>query len=233
MVSIRQSFAKLGQLAKVCWLCQQPLRLTDVGGFCDYCRADLPRLPPRCQKWRYGHRGPVFGDAWYAACAWHPLSQNLIRQLKFQGRPELAYDLAPLLAAQLTKCYQLSGRPWPDLIMPMPMTRKRWQLRGYNQAALLAKQVGQILTIPVAYGGLRRLHDRGQQHRSNRALRWQNMQQVFHCTRTLKQQRIALLDDVLTTGASVSAAAQVIQHRGATTVDAWVFALTEANTQSD
>jgi len=232
MVALKDWFAKLP--IGCCWLCQQSLMVGEHGGFCQPCWRDLPRLPPSCLRWRCQQPDRAMGRHWFAALSWQPEVAQLVHQFKFHGATELAALLAPLLAAQLQHCYRLRSHQWPDLLVAMPITRKRWFTRGYNQAALLAQQLQPLVQIPFAPGLLRRLPQLGQQqHRSAAGERWLNMAHSMHCTRSVDGLTIALVDDVLTTGASVSAAADALMRRGAKAVDAWTLAFTEPHQPRD
>lgn len=225
MVTFPSVFAKLQ--AGCCWLCLMPLKPTEHNGFCRACFTDLPRLPPACLYWRGNRQAQAYGRHWFAALAWQPESRQLVQRYKFQRSPELVRWLAPLLTAHLLACYQKYQLPWPDLIVAMPMTRKRWQRRGYNQAGLLAHALGKQLQLPYAAGLLRRLRDEAKQHKLGRQQRWQSMQNAMHCTRDVRGLTVAVVDDVLTSGASITAAAAALQRRGAKAVDAWTLCYTE------
>ena len=225
MVTMEGAFAKLS--GGCCWCCLMPLFASEQHGFCRACFRDLPRLPPSCLHWRGASRALPHTRYWFAALAWRSMSRQLVYSYKFQRRPELARWLAPLLSAQVMACYQKYHAPWPDVVVAMPMTRRRWRKRGFNQAGLLAEQVAKQVQLPYAVGLLRRLRDEEQQHQLNRQQRWQSMQQAFHCTRDMKGLRVALVDDVLTSGASVTAAAAAMRRRGARAVDVWTLCYTE------
>ncbi|RUO63024.1 ComF family protein [Pseudidiomarina insulisalsae] len=225
MVPLEQMFAKLP--GGCCWLCLLPLKATEASGFCRACFADLPRLPPRCLHWRGSIQAQRHGRYWFAALAWQRDSRQLVTCLKFQRSPELVRWLAPLLSAQVMACYQSYGVALPDCVVAMPMTAKRWRQRGYNQASLLAKAVAEQLQRPYAPGLLRRLTDEQRQHKLSRRQRWQSMENAMHCTRSVGGLTVAVVDDVLTSGASVTAAAAALQRRGAKAVDAWTLCYTE------
>jgi len=209
-----------------CWLCNQSLTGRTGGGLCLVCLYDLPRLPPSCLKWRCQQPERAQGRYWYAAMSWQADTRSLVHRFKFRSCPELAHVLAPLMVAQVLHCYQ--DKPRPDAIMAMPMSYSRWVKRGYNQAGLLARAVAEQLQLPIISGGLRRLYDTGtQQHHSSASQRWDSMQRSLDCTGNMAGLTIAVVDDVLTTGASISAAAAAIEQRGAKAVDAWTFAFAE------
>ncbi|WP_404409047.1 ComF family protein [Pseudidiomarina marina] len=211
-----------------CWLCDQSLRIAETSGLCQVCLHDLPRLPPACLRWRCQRPELALGRYWFAAFRWQPDIQHLVHRFKFQRCPELAGILAPFLAAQVQHCYREQPDAWPDMLVAMPMTYKRWCQRGYNQAGLLTHQVAPLLQLPVATGLLRRIRDDdGAQHQAGAAQRWQNMYRSMHCSRDVSGLKLAIIDDVLTTGASMSAAADALMRRGAKVVDAWALAYAE------
>lgn len=226
MLAVWKTLAKLPW--GYCWICRQPMAVGDHGGFCSVCLRDLPRLPPGCLRWRCLRPELALGRHWFAALSWQPEVQQLVHRFKFRSSPELARLLAPLLAAQVRHCYRDRAAAWPDLIVAMPLTYKRWCERGYNQAGLLGQELQPLLQIPFAPGLLRRLYDdKTAQHQSSVTERWTNMLSSMHCTRDVTGLTVAVVDDVLTTGASVSAAAQALLKRGAKAVDAWTLAYTE------
>lgn len=226
MVALIDWLAKLP--VGCCWVCQQRLAIGEHGGFCQPCLRDLPRLPPSCLRWRCQQADLAVGRHWFAALSWQPEVAALVHRFKFHGASELAPILAPLLAAQIQHCYRQRPQQWPDLLVAMPISHSRWFKRGYNQAALLARQLQPLLQLPFAPGLLRRLPQQAkQQHRSAASERWHNMANSMHCTRAVDGLTIALVDDVLTTGASVSAAAEALLRRGAKAVDAWTLAYSE------
>lgn len=225
MVTFPSFFAKLP--VGCCWLCLAPLCAFERNGFCRACFVDLPRLPPSCLRWRAQESAQGYGRHWFAALSWQAQSRQLVQHFKFRRSPELVRWLAPLMSAHLLACYRQQSVAWPDIIVAMPMTRKRWRKRGYNQAGLLAREVAKHLQIPYSVGLLRRLRDEEEQHKLGRNQRWQSMQNALHCTRDVNGLTVAVVDDVLTTGASVTAAAAALQRRGAKAVDAWTLCYSE------
>jgi ComF family protein len=112
----------------------------------------------------------------------------------------------------------------PDVIIPMPLAKKRLATRGFNQSALLARGIGRRLHIKVESHGLLRVRETPPQAGLNRAARLENMKGAFDCAQNLAGLRIALVDDVMTTGATMSDAARALKKQGAATVDAWAIA---------
>ena len=127
--------------------------------------------------------------------------------------------LAPVLA-QLMKDY-LVAHPLPaEVLVPVPLHRRRLRHRGYNQASLLARELGRLSLMPVVEGSLVRLRDAPAQTRSITAEeRRSNVAQAFFCRdQELADKRVLLIDDVCTSGATLDACAAAVKAAGATSV---------------
>lgn len=209
-----------------CWSCLLPLQATEVD-FCTDCLAQLPRLPPvniralattpeRVEVCRY----------WFCGFYWHGVIAGLIADFKFKQQPVIAKRLAPLLAAHVIRCYQNADQPLPDVLVAMPQSARGWRRRGYNQAALLAQATAHYLQIEYRLGVIRKLAGSAEQHKLSAQQRWQNLKFGFYCRESMQGKRVAIIDDVLTTGASVSGVAIALRKRGALSVDAWAVAFT-------
>ena len=114
----------------------------------------------------------------------------------------------------------------PDLIVPMPLHPNRLKARGFNQAAEIARHAAKALGLAWRSDALIRLHDTAPQAGLRREERWANLRGAFACPEPLQGARILLIDDVLTTGASLSACAEVLRHAGASHIDVAVLART-------
>lgn len=150
----------------------------------------------------------------------------MLQGFKFRQQPELAKVLAPLLAMQVIRAYQRLHQPLPQQLVAMPQSKARWLQRGYNQAALLCDQLYELLPLAYQVGLMRRLGKHAEQHKLQAAERWEHAQRTMYCTAPLAGQSIALVDDIVTTGASMTAAAQALKRRGAGVVDGWALAYT-------
>ncbi len=164
-------------------------------------------------------RKPVF-DNTIAAFLYQGALTQLIPAAKFGKR----WTLLPALADLLLQKVEASKRP--DCLVPLPLHAQRLKERGFNQALELAMPLARQLKIPLNNDLLLRTKDTEHQARLSEKARHQNMRGAFSVTRRLDGIHIALIDDVLTTGASLDAAAQALKQAGAKQVDAWVLART-------
>jgi ComF family protein len=209
-----------------CFLCRGAAR--DV--LCEPCDADLPRLDaalcPRCAL--ASPAGAVCGrcltrpppyDATVAALAYRFPADVLVQALKFRG--ELA--LAPLLARLIGGRASAVG---VDLLMPVPLSRQRLRARGYNQALEIARHVAAATGLRLAPQACRRVRDTSAQMELPLAEREANVRGAFECPRLLGGATIAVVDDVMTTGATLGEVAAALKRAGAARVLNWVVART-------
>lgn len=145
---------------------------------------------------------------------------GLVTTFKFHDRPELAVLLAARLRAAVRDA------PRPDLVVPVPLAPRRLAERGYNQAWELARRLGP----PARADLLLRPVETAHQSALDRARRLANLRAAFVVDArrrdALAGRRVALVDDVFTTGATARAAAAVLRQAGAAAVDVWVVART-------
>jgi ComF family protein len=148
-----------------------------------------------------------------------------ISQLKYQANYVVAQVLAAILADQAT-----GARPhldWPDLLLPVPSTRLRLLRRGHNPAARIAAGLGRRLHLPVNFRAVRRGRQTSQVGLT-RADREDNLTDAFVVPDAYRAARIAIVDDVMTTGATARALASALLDAGAGAVQVWVAARTPA-----
>lgn len=217
-------------LPQSCVLCGMR---AEGGLLCGGCAGDLPTLPePRCPQCALpsadgglcGHclkRPPRF-DRTRAALAYDFPLDALVQAFKYQHRLELA-DLFSTLMAE-----QAAGHPLPDLLLPMPLHAERLAERGYNQAAEVARRLS--LRLGVAWDGnaCHRTRATASQAGLDLKARQRNLRGAFECGRDLSGRRVALVDDVMTSGSSLDELASVVKRAGAAEVEAWVVGRTLA-----
>jgi ComF family protein len=144
------------------------------------------------------------------------------------------YTRQQSLTALLAQLWIDAAPPVPtvDLLVPVPLHwRKLWQ-RGFNQATLLATALqqrdAQFADCPIAVKGVRRLRPGAPQSRSGAEQRQRNLRAAFTVDRPCDNLRVAIIDDVVTTGATASALAGALRAQGAARVDVWSLARTPA-----
>lgn len=103
----------------------------------------------------------------------------------------------------------------PDVIIPVPLHRRKLRMRGFNQSGILAEKLGIFLDIPVSEGTLRKIRGTRSQKKLDAAQRRKNLRQAFRAERRLDGLTVLLVDDVYTTGSTVEAAAACLKEAGA------------------
>jgi ComF family protein len=224
--------ARWAQLASQCQVCQswpaQPLCEACISRFaqpqprCNTCALPLPAGLTQCGACL---KNPPPLDACLAALPYAFPWSSLIARFKFRDDPALAHSFAALLHATPWVDPALEAASW---VLPMPLSGQRLRERGYNQALLLARA---LQTHKTRADLLLRIKDTPAQHTLERAQRLHGQKDSFAVEPLLAQQiqgaRLILLDDVMTTGATLHAAARVLRAAGAAHVSALVLARTE------
>ncbi len=150
--------------------------------------------------------------------------QRLQHALKYQNRPKLGRSLGKFVAREMNR---VLDPPLYDAAFPVPLARRRQLERGYNQSRLLALgMVDELRRVPPVANELVRTRSTQSQTNLSRANRWKNVSGAFGLVEPsdLSGQRVLLVDDVLTTGATLTAAAAPLRKAGAL-VDLAVFAV--------
>jgi ComF family protein len=216
-----------GLLAQDCLLCQAP---SGTRLLCEACTRELPAIGPACPRCAAtGNAGAECGaciaepphfDASRAAfvCA-HPVDA-LIQSLKYGG--QLA--LAALFAQELHQ--RLGDTGSVELILPLPLHPARLAARGFNQAAEIARVLARLTGIHMDARLARRVRDTAPQTGLPWRERASNVRSAFACDADLGGLRIAVVDDVMTTGATLNEFARALKRSGAARVENWVVART-------
>jgi ComF family protein len=139
--------------------------------------------------------------------------QQLIHQLKYRSQTALGFKMGTMLAERLVVSAAYDDA---DLIIPVPLHFKKERKRGYNQSKVIADGMAEVLHIPVSTSHLIRRLNTGTQTKKNRYNRFENMKAVFHTTipEELAGKHVILVDDVITTGATLEACGQVLLDCG-------------------
>jgi competence protein ComFC len=199
---------------------------------CTSCRRSLPRIvPPVCTRCgRPYSGGRICPDCveWQASIdgirspfRFEATVRQAVHRFKYDNLRALAKPLAELLSDYL-ESYPIPG----EVLVPVPLHRKRLRERGYNQSGLLARELGRIMSLPVITDYLvRERHSPPQARTSTVEERRSNVLDVFTCRdNRLRGKQVLLIDDVSTSGATLDACAATVKQSGATSVRALVLA---------
>ncbi|MCX7660626.1 MULTISPECIES: ComF family protein [Caldimonas] len=210
------------QEARICGDCLQ--RFAPARWRCQSCALPAPEGQARCG--RCVTHPPAFERAvaaWDHVYPW----QELVERFKFHD----ALDLADALAQQLHAALRRQEPPVQvDCIVPVPLAPARLAERGYNQAWELARRLGVLLGCPARSDLLQRQRETPSQVGLDLSQRLRNLRGAFAVPiprrAALQGLRVAVVDDVMTTGATMSAVAQALRAAGARSVQAWVLTRT-------
>lgn len=218
-------------LPQDCFLCGLPAR---GGALCAPCRDDLPRAQggrcPVCalpaaggQRCGACLRAPPAFDATRAAFEYGFPVDVLVQALKYRGRLAVARVLGEALAGLAAAD---DGWQGADCVVPLPLHRRRLAERGFNQAVEIARPLARALRRPLLLDGVSRVRDTAAQEALDRAARRRNLRRAFACTTRVEGLSLIVVDDVMTTGASLDAFARCLKAAGARRVENWVVART-------
>jgi ComF family protein len=218
-------------------------RRWDGQRICDACAARFCPTLPRCSRCALSlpsaHAAcgdcagqlPSFQATVCVADYGFPLDR-LVAAFKFNGRSELASALAQRLTQAVRDALRDGRVNLPHLVLPVPLHTARLAERGYNQAWELARRCGNALGLPARADLLQRAVPTAHQAELTRSQRLDNLRAAFlvgHDAHALVAgRRIALVDDVMTTGATAEQCTQALLRSGAAEVQVWVLARTPA-----
>lgn len=198
---------------------------------CAPCHKDLPGLSsascPQCalpslNGHACGHclRSPPAFDRTYAPFSYEYPVDAMLQRYKYQHKLNMTAYFADAIASTVTPGQQ------PDLLIPMPLHPLRLRERGYNQSLEIARHLGKCFSIPLDFSSCQRTTLTPPQASLPLKARVKNMKRAFDCKRRFDGLRIALIDDVMTTGASLNELAKTLKAAGAAHVECWVVART-------
>jgi len=206
----------------LCVACEQELPWNEE--HCLRCALPLAMAGLTCAQ--CSRRPPAFDQV---IAPWHfgfPLD-TLISRFKHNSQWPLGRLMAEILSLNLSHRFQ-EGLPKPDLLLPVPLARRRLRKRGFNQAGMLGRWLSKALVIECNERLLLRTRETpAQQHLDARARR-RNLHQAFALAgeASLEGKHVAVVDDVLTTGATAQATAQLLRQAGARRIDVYCLART-------
>ena len=211
-----------------CALCLQP----NDNGFCQRCQPLLPWIDIPCERCGQPVGTPsICGECQKKAIRHHrsvipfryedPIA-SFIHQFKYQDRLSHGSALADMLAMQVMG----SDRPLPDALIPVPLHLQRLRSRGFNQAALIAYRLGRQLTIPVDLSLVTRIKATDSQTHLDPMARRRNLRDAFRVNASGKYNSVAIIDDVVTTGATVDAMCTELRSHQHHYIEVWAIAKT-------
>ena len=211
-----------------CVLCGGP---AGARALCTACRDDLPwHRAPHCPQCAL----PTPAGTVCGACLKHPPAftatraalvyawplDRLVPRLKYHGQLAAVPVLADCLAESVRNA------TLPDRVVPMPLHPARIRARGFNHATAIALELGKRLQLRVDTAACRRVRDTAPQMALKVEDRRRNVRGAFACNADLEGLRIAIVDDVMTTGTSLDELAKTLIAAGAASVENWVVART-------
>lgn len=188
--------------------------------FCAACDRIGSYLCPRHLNdlcWNY--HPPLEGWIW-SAVEYRDSAQAIVKQVKYSFYYRYSLLIAQLIILRFS---DFASRHQIDLIVPVPLHRRRRHWRGFNQAELVAKQLGKYWNLPVEAGALTKLRHTKSQASQNREQR-QAIEHQFRAAAPLSGKKVLLIDDVVTTGSTLLSCRAALEEAGATNVLGLTFA---------
>jgi len=219
LTSIRQKLQELWSdflslfFPTCCYSCGNDL-FKNENSICTHCQYHLPKT-----NFHLNNDNPVAKIFWgrtnlVAAAAYYFFQkggrvQHLIHQLKYKGAKQLAFDIGKLYGHELTDSVHFKDI---ELIVPVPLHKKRLRKRGYNQSACFAQGLSETMHTAMGTNILFRTLSSDTQTKKSRFTRWKNVENIFYTKneQLLFHKHVLLVDDVVTTGATLEACAQAL-----------------------
>lgn len=197
---------------ELCIACGSALQ-EDEKYVCLACRFALPRTHFHKHKDNpaervFWGRVPLHSAASFLLFTKQSRVQQLMHHIKYKGIKEAAALLGEWYGSELAGHERFQA----DYILPVPLHAARLRERGFNQSEWFAMGLSRSMNIPVDTQGLKRIHKSESQTRKGRFKRWENVKDIFSCAENYftDGQHLLLVDDVITTGATLEACAQTI-----------------------
>ena len=199
----KNCLANLIQPRHRCRICLAPIE-RQAGNICIHCSAGVPF------------------DQVVALARYTPPLSDLICRLKYRNHIHLAKVLGTLLANHIKK----HQRTLPELLIAVPLHKQRIQQRGFNQAVEIARTVSAELNLKTDFRCIEKSKSTPLQTTLNSHQRRNNLKDAFRLKHSVCTKSVALLDDVMTTGATASEIASLLKKAGVRRVEVWVLART-------
>jgi ComF family protein len=229
--------AKYSYFFSACNLCGS--RNTSEPLICSACKTDL--LAPLCISKCESCKLPLLGgtdqthcpecrinppqyDECHVVTTYEFPASNLVHRLKYQNKPFMARLIGQLLAQVRRRC----DYPLPELICCVPIHPNKLREKKYNHAGEIARMTAKELALPFNSGLLAKTQQTEPQSKLSRAERLKNLENSFMVNpeTNLKGMHVAVVDDVMTTGATLDLISGILKARGVSRVEVWAFART-------
>ncbi|UDN35891.1 DNA utilization protein GntX [Proteus sp. NMG38-2] len=225
-------------IAGYCWLCRQPL-IYDTKGICSSCIRHLPKQQNRCPCCLYPshHSMMLCGRCLQSPPLWkqmltvtdyQPPLNKLLHLYKYQPRPQIALCLARLFLLRWFSHRRENLVQKPDRIISVPSHRHRRWSRSFEQVEAIAKPLARWLNCAYQPNTLIRTRATLMQTHLNAKQRQQNLKHAFVLNNTVSVsgKNLALIDDVITTGATLNSIVPLLFRAGARSVEVWAICRT-------
>ena len=205
-------------------VCSDCLNILPVANAqCSLCSLPMPdscsELCAQCLQ-----HPPVFDQCLTAYIYDYPVN-HIIQHIKYSRRLELIPPLVTPLIDVLFDHYQ--AQSWPEAIVPVPLHEKKLRSRGFNQALLIAKRIRKAIPSCIKISHcIKKKHETVAQQGLSAQKRRKNIKNAFTLCQEPNYQHVAIVDDVMTTGATVSEIGKVLKRKGVKQVDIWCLART-------
>lgn len=206
---------------KLCSTCAQELA-PRLGGYCPRCglvfgvQTDPAHLCSTCR---------VTPPPWHTI-GFHNAHEGRLRELIMRFKFGLRLDVCGILQQFLYEAYERMQIPKPDMVVPVPLHTKRLLWRGFNQSGELARPLGKKLSCTIQHNALTRIRHTIPQTKLTRGQRQENIHGAFATQAHLIQQKhVLIVDDVLTTGATLVECAKTLKRAGARRIDVLVLSV--------
>lgn len=201
--------------------CSRCVKLLEQSAYCGHCGAPLREAAMSCGECLKNE--PKWQRIVRISSYQKPLA-HWIHRFKFQDQYWLDKPLARLLLLAIREAQSRYGLNLPEAILPVPLYWQRHWKRSYNQAELLAKPLANWLNIPLDNHSLKRVRATQPQRELTAAQRRINLRHAFSYKPNTTYERVAIVDDVVTTGSTLNAICNVLKKQGVKEIQVWTLA---------